>query len=153
MFQQQAYIINNILMALDAIAILISGYFAFFIRFHLAYGNFRIDHTVFVVSILSVVVINTYVMGKLKLYGEKKSASISSLLFSILKAVLIDFILLSSVIYLLQQTHYSRLYLILFAGLCFVFISTYRMGLQFYMRNVSRHGFQICKILIVSDEK
>jgi exopolysaccharide biosynthesis polyprenyl glycosylphosphotransferase len=95
--------------------------------------------------------LNTYVMGRLNLYGDKKPVSYYLLLFSIFKAVIIDFILLSSGIYLLRQADYSRLYLILFAGLSFVFISASRIAVRLYMRSISQHSFQICKILIVSE--
>ena len=152
MFQQQVYIINNILIALDALAIIVSGYIAFVIRFYVVNDNFSMEHTVFVLSILSLVIFNVYVMGKLKLYSDKRPASNGMLVKSILKAVIIDFVLLSSGLTFLKQTDYSRLFLILFAVISFLSISTFRLLFNIYMRGVSRNSFQVWKILIVSEK-
>ena len=151
MFQQQVYIINNILIGLDALSIVIAGYFAFLIKSYIVDYNFKMDHTVFVLSILSAVVFNVYVMGKLKLYSDKKPVSKLRLLKTILKAVVIDFLLLSSGIMLLKMVDYPRSFLLIYAATCFFTISAARMLVELYMRSVSRNNFQVWKILIVSE--
>jgi len=151
MFQQQVYIINNILIALDALAIVISGYFAYVIGYYMADNNLRMDHTVFVLSILSVVVFNIYIMGKLNLYSDKKPASKHRLVETIFKAVVFDFLLLSSGIMLLKQVDYSRSFFILFAIISFFGITASRLLVEFYMGSISRNNFQVWKILIVSE--
>ena len=151
MFQQQVYIINNILIALDALAIVISGYFAFVIRYYIINGYFRMDHSVFVLSILSVVVFNVYVMGKLKLYSDKKPTSKVRLLRTIFKAVVIDFVLLSSGIMLFKEVDYSRSFFILFAIITFLIISSTRLLVSFYIGSILRNSFQVWKILIVCE--
>ena len=151
MFQQQVHVINNILIGLDAFAIVISGYIAFVIRFYLINDKFDMEHIVFVLSILSVVVFNVYVMGKLKLYSDKRPTSNVRLVRTIFKAVIIDFVLLSSGIMLFKQTEYSRLFLILFGAICFLLISFFRLFLGFYIGSFSRNSFQVWKILIVSE--
>jgi exopolysaccharide biosynthesis polyprenyl glycosylphosphotransferase len=151
MFQQQVYIINNILIGMDALSIVIAGYFAFTIKSFIVDYNFKMDHTVFVLSILSVVVFNVYVMGKFNLYSDKKPASKLRLLKTILMAVFIDFLLLSSGIMLFKQVDYSRSFLLIFAAMCFFTISTARMLIEFYIGSFSRNNFQVWKILIVSE--
>jgi exopolysaccharide biosynthesis polyprenyl glycosylphosphotransferase len=151
MFQQQVYIINNILIALDALAVVIAGYLAFIIQFYITDYNFKMDHMVFVFSILSVVIFNVYVMGKLKLYSDKKPASKLRLLKTVLKAVVIDFLLLSSGIMFLKSVDYPRSFLLIFAATCFFTISAARMFVEFYMGSVARNNFQVWKILIVCE--
>jgi exopolysaccharide biosynthesis polyprenyl glycosylphosphotransferase len=151
MFQQQVYIINNILIALDALAIVISGYFAFVIKYYFSDGSFKMEHTVFVLSLLSVTVFNVYVMGKLNLYSDKKPTSQFSLLQSIFKAVVIDFVFFSSGIMLLKQGDYSRSFLVLFAVITFLTISCTRLFIRFYIKSISGSSFQTWKILIVCE--
>jgi exopolysaccharide biosynthesis polyprenyl glycosylphosphotransferase len=151
MFQQQVYIINNILIGLDAFSIVIAGYLAFLITSYIVDYNFKIDQMVFVLSVLSVVVFNVYVMGKLKLYSDKKPASKYRLLKTILKAVVIDFLLLSSGIMMLKLVDYPRSFLLIFTVVCFFTISAARMLVEFYMGSVSRNNFQVWKILIVAE--
>jgi exopolysaccharide biosynthesis polyprenyl glycosylphosphotransferase len=151
LFQQQVYIINNILIGLDALSIVIGGYLAFFISSYLNDYNFKINQTVFVFSVLSVVVFNVYIMGKLKLYSDKKPASKYKLMQTILKAVVIDFLLLSSGIMMLKLVDYPRSFLLIYAVTCFFTISGGRMFVEIFMGTFSRNNFQVWKILIVSE--
>ena len=116
MLQQQVYIINTILIILDAVCVIASGYGAYYIKYYESYGTWMMETNVFAASALLVMFLNNYMMGKFKLYSDVRTPSSLNLLWSILKALLIDFGVLSVAIVLLRQMTYSRLFLLSFAG-------------------------------------
>jgi len=153
MIQQQVYIINTILMILDAVCVIASGYGAYYIKYYESYGIYMVDSNVFTASVLLVMFLNNYAMGKFRLYSDIRPASYLHLLWSIVRALIIDFGVLSVAIVLLRQTTYSRLFLLSFAGLCFVSIAVCRILVQLYFDKISRKSFSTRKILIVGDKK
>jgi hypothetical protein len=153
MLQQQVYIINTILMLLDAVCVIVSGYGAYYIKYYESYGIYLMDTNVFTASVLLVMFLNNYMMGKFKLYSDIRPPSYLNLLWSIFKALIIDFGVLSVAIVLLRQITYSRLFLLCFAGLCFVSIATCRILAQLYFDKISRKSFSTRKILVVGDKK
>ncbi len=151
MLQQQVYIINTVLMILDAVAIIAAGYGAFFIKHYESHGTWTIDNMVFSASVLFVMFVNNYMMGKLRLYSDIRPSSYFNLLWSIFKAIVIGFAALSAGIFLFQQKDYSRLFLISFAGLSFAFIAIIRILSRLYLTKVANDEFNVRKILVIGN--
>jgi len=151
MFQQQAQIINTFLMVFDAICVIAAAYGAYFIR-KLIDHRFSIEPDLFLTSILVVVFANNYFMGKFKLYGDQKVKSQLDLIFRIAKSVLLDFIVVSAAIFMLKQTDYSRLFLLLFAFLTFGMLWIQRSAAHNYFSSKS-NKFSLHHILIVGSQK
>ncbi len=155
MIQQQAYIINSVLMVIDAMCIIAAGYAAYFIRLYISPTYFgyqwSMDTQVFVGSVMGIMFLNNYVLGRLYLYSESRPASYLDLLWTIFRAILIDFAVISAAIFILKMKDYSRLFLALFAVQSFIFISMARMLAQFYFDKVPARSFNARKILIVAD--
>ena len=155
MILQQAYIINSILMVIDAMCVIAAGYAAYFIRIYISPTYFgyqwSMETQIFVGSVMGVMFINNYVLGRLNLYSESRPMSYLDLLWSIFSAILIDFAVISAAIFILQMKLYSRLFLALFALQSFIFISTARILAQFYFDKVPERSFNTRKILIVAD--
>jgi exopolysaccharide biosynthesis polyprenyl glycosylphosphotransferase len=151
MLQQQVYIINTILMILDAVGVITAGYMAYYIKYFESSGTWMIDTNVFTASVLLIMLLNNYMMGKFRLYSDIRPPSYVSLLWSIFKALALDFAVLSGGIVLLREITYSRLFLIIFAGLCFVLIAFHRIVIQLYLDKISKKGFNIRKILVVGN--
>ena len=70
MLQQQVYIINTILMILDAVCVIAAGYGAYYIKYYESYGTWMIDTNVFTASVLLIMFLNNYMMGKVGLYSD-----------------------------------------------------------------------------------
>ena len=155
MIQQQAYIINSVLMVIDAMCVIAAGYAAYFIRLYISPTYFgyqwSMETQIFVGSVMGVMFINNYVLGRLNLYSESRPMSYLGLLWSIFSAILIDFAVISAAIFILQMKLYSRLFLALFAVQSFIFISMARILAQFYFDKVPERSFNARKILIVAD--
>jgi exopolysaccharide biosynthesis polyprenyl glycosylphosphotransferase len=151
MLQQQAYIISVFRIVFDALCVILSGYGAFYIKKYLSDGRFSMDSNVLVISVMLVMLLNNYIMGRHHLYGDRKSSSYFDLSWSIFKAVVVDFVILSSGIVLFTQINYSRTFLFFFAVLTFVLIVVQRILFQFYINRVSKNGFNVRKILVVGN--
>jgi exopolysaccharide biosynthesis polyprenyl glycosylphosphotransferase len=95
--------------------------------------------------------VNNYLMGNFRLYSDAKPSSIISLLWSILKAIVIVFTFLSAGVFLYKELNYSRSFLLYFAILSFVFIALTRLLSQIYFINLSKKRVNSRKILIVGD--
>ncbi|MBT8363805.1 MAG: sugar transferase [Deltaproteobacteria bacterium] len=153
MLQQQVYIINTILMVLDAVCVIVAGYSAFYIKYHLSFGTWTMETNVFTGSVLLIMFLNNYMMGKFQLYSDIRPPSYLNLLWSLFKVLTIDFAVLSVGIVLFRQITFSRLFMLAFAGLCFVLIAAYRILVQLYLDKISPKSFNIRKILVVGDKK
>ena len=151
MLQQQVYLINTFLMILDALCVIAAAYGAYYIKMVQAEWLWQIDTTVFTTSVLMVMFVNNYLMGKFGLYGDRKAKSYWSLLWTIFKAVAISFGALSAGIFLFQQKQYSRVFFILFTLFCFALIAGFRVLLRFYLDKVAAKDPYSRKILVVGN--
>ena len=149
MFQQQVQILNTFFMIIDAVCVILAAYCAYFLKRHFGGPNFTVDPDIFVASIMVVIIANNYFMGKFKLYSDQKIKSQANLIASILKAVALDFIVLSAGIFLLKQKDYSRAFLLYFASLTFISIYLYRLLSYAYVNKNSNNNFSSFNVLIV----
>jgi exopolysaccharide biosynthesis polyprenyl glycosylphosphotransferase len=136
-------------MVLDAGCVILAAYGAYFLRKTVGRPNFSMDPDVFVASIMIVIIANNYFLGKYKLYGDQKTKSHINLIASILKAVSLDFAMLTAGIFLFKQLNYSREFLIYFALLTFLSIYFERLLANSYINRISSNKFSIHNILIV----
>lgn len=157
MFQQQVQIINFVLMLMDALCVIIAGYFALYARVFLSEGIFSMEPNSFVASVLVIMVVNNYSMGKFNLYSDKKNPSSSNLAAPIFKATISSFLILSSLIFLFRQffkqADYSRGFLLVFAASCFFLLLIQRIGSHLYINRSSKNIFSLHSILIVGNKE
>jgi len=151
MLQQQVYILNTILIVIDAVCIIAAGYSAFYVKYHLYDGMWHFSQNIFNMSVFLVMMINNYVMGRIGLYGDRRPNSFPGLLWQILKAILVDFAILSAVVFILGQKSYSRFFLLAFMGLSFGYISFMRIAFRLYINRTRQRGFNLRNILVVGD--
>lgn len=135
--------------------VIAAGYAAYFIRLYISpiyFGyQWSMGTQVFVGSVMGIMFINNYVLGRLNLYSESRPTSYFDLLWSIFRAILLDFAVISAAIFVIKMTAYSRLFLALFAAQSFIFISVARILAQIYFDKVPERSFNARKILIVAD--
>jgi len=153
MLQQQVYVINTVLMVIDAVCVIAAGYLAYYFNLYQSGGTWLIDTNVFIGSVLFVMFLNNYLMGKFRLYTDARPSSIINLLCSILKAMAIVFAFLSAGVFLYKELNYSRAFLLYFGFLSFALIAINRLLTQIYFNHLSKRGFNTRQILIVGDIK
>ena len=152
MIQQQVYIINTILMMLDAACIIVSSYIAYFLTSHGSGGVWSMDKMSFAVTVLLAMIINNHVMGSLNLYGERRPVSYARLIIEVSKSILIDFVVLFAIVFLIRQLDISRDFLLNFGATSLALILFERLVVQYFLKRQSQLGFSIQKILIVGDK-
>ncbi len=151
MLQQQVYIINTILMVIDAVCVIVAGYAAYYVKYLESYGTYLVDTNAFTASVLLIMFLNNYMMGKFGLYSDMRPPSYANMLWSIFRALAFDFGVLSVGIVLLRQIDYPRLFLVSFALACFILIAVCRTLVQLYLEKVSTRSFNLRKILVVGN--
>ena len=152
MFQQQVYILNTFRMLLDAISIIAAGYCAkFLVTYYVPDVAWRMNENVFVASILIVMFVNNYVMGRLGMYGDKRHRTLWSLMWPLIKALMVDFGVLAIFVYIINPGNYPRSFLFIFGGISLVIIVFGKILLRIYINYIAGKGFNVRRILIVGN--
>lgn len=138
-------------MLLDALCIIAAGYSAFFGKYYLSNGTWKIGDNIFMGAILLVMFMNNYFMGRLHLYGEMKPTSYRQLFFPLFKAVFASFLCLVAGIYLYKENEVSREFILFFALFSFVFLCVERLIVRWYLNGIAYNNFHARKILVVGD--
>ena len=153
MLKQQVIIINNILLVMDALCVIVAGYGAFYVSYIASGGIVPIDSMVFSFTMLSLMFINSYTMGKFGLYSEVRPKNYLSLSWSVIKAVFLDFAFLSAALYFFKDLDYTREFVVYCAVLTLVLTLAYRLLVQLYLDKLSIRGFNVSRILVVGDAR
>ena len=152
MFQQQVYILNTFRMMLDAVSVIAAGYWArYLVSYYVPDVIWRMNENVFIVSVLMMMFVNNYAMGRLGLYGDKRHPSFWSLFWPMLNAVLIDFGVLASFVFIFEPPDYPRSFLLLFAWLSFALMFCQKSLLRIYIKYIAGKGFNVRRILVVGN--
>lgn len=153
MLQQQVYVLNTILVALDGLCVIIAGYLAYYIKGNLSDWLWQMETNVFVGAILFVMFLNSYILGRFGLYSDKRPPSFMNLVWNVFEGILIAFLILTTALFLMKQVEFSRVFLAIFASLTFVFIVVQRVLIQLYISTKTRKGFNVRKIVVVGDKE
>ena len=151
MLQQQVIIINNIFLVVDAVCIIIAGYVAYYWSYVASGGTIPIDASFFYAALLSMMFINSYLIGKFGLYGDARPKSYLGIGWAILKSVVLDFSFLAAGLTFYTDLDYSRDFVVYFALTAFALILVIRICSQLYFDFLSPKGFNTDRILIVAD--
>ena len=153
MLQQQVYVINTVLMILDAVCIILAGYGAYYIKRVQAEYLWGMDTSVFVGSILLVMFLNNYFMGKFGLYDDSRKPSYWQIVASIMKAVFVSFASFTVAVFLYRGLQYSRVFLLAFAVFSLVLLIFFRVIVHYYFDNHFKSGINSRRILLVGDKE
>jgi exopolysaccharide biosynthesis polyprenyl glycosylphosphotransferase len=151
MLQQQVVIINNIFLVADAVCVIAAGYLAYYVSYVSSGGVVPIDQTLFYAALLSMMFINSYMMGNFGLYGDKRPQSYLRLIWSIVKAIFLDFSFFGAGLYFYTGLAYSRDFVGYYAFFSLGLILLLRIAGQLYLDYLSPKGFNVNRILIVGD--
>jgi len=153
MLQQQVYVLNTLLLALDGLCVIAAGYLAYYIKGNLSDWLWNMDTDIFVGVILFVMFLNSYILGRFGLYSDKRPPSFIKLVWNVFEGLIIVFLILTTALFLMKQVEFSRLFLAIFASLTFAFILTERILIQLYISTRTKKGFNVRKIFVVGDKE
>ena len=152
MFQQQFYITANILMALDAIIVVVTGYLAYSVSLEVRIEGLVMAWYDFLGCMLFLMFANNHFMARFGFYSPRRFSSTLSLLWALFMAVSLDFIVLSAGVILVGVDPFSRVYLVVhFLGALTALIIT-RLILYYYLDRRDRTAFNSRQILLVGSE-
>ena len=137
---------------LDAVSVIAAGYWArYLVSYYVPDVIWRMNENVFIVSVLMMMFVNNYAMGRLGLYGDKRHPSFWSLFWPMLNAVLIDFGVLASFVFIFEPPDYPRSFLLFFAWLSFALMFCQKSLLRIYIKYIAGKGFNVRRILVVGN--
>lgn len=149
MLQQQVYITNLVFMALDAMCIIGAGYIAYFGKHYLSGFRWSMDPQLFIGSVLVLMFLNNYMMGRMDLYSDRKPSSAANFLLKAAKSLFVVFLFFSAGIFVMKQKEYSRAFLLMYAAAAFLLITLYRLAVYFYMARFAARSHSARKILLI----
>jgi exopolysaccharide biosynthesis polyprenyl glycosylphosphotransferase len=139
-------------MMLDAVSIIAAGYWArYLVSYYVPDVVWRMNENVFIVSVLMMMFVNNYAMGRMGLYGDKRHPTFWSLFWPMLNAVLVDFGVLASFVFIFEPPDYPRSFLLFFAWLSFALMFCQKSLLRIYIKYIAGKGFNVRRILVVGN--
>jgi exopolysaccharide biosynthesis polyprenyl glycosylphosphotransferase len=151
MITQQVYQITNFLMLLDGVILILTGYAAYTISMEFASGSVILSWFDFITSVLSVMFLNNYFVGKYGFYSGRRFPGHRVMLFALLKSVSLVFLILATGVILMAISPFPRLFFISYFVLAFCSLLGLRLVLYYYLDH-ARFTFNAWKILLVGSE-
>ena len=151
MFQQQFYIIVNILMLVDGLICIAGGYLAYSISIEFRDGDLIMAWNAVLGMILFLIFANNYFMGKFGFYSEKRFPSNLEMSKNLFIVVFLDFALLSAGAFLIGIRPFSRVFVISYALVALLSFILTRVLLNYYLDNRARTAFNSRQILLVGN--
>lgn len=153
MLQQQVIILNNLLLVADAVCVVIAGFLAHYWSYNITEDIVPIEPYTFYFLLLSMMFINSYMMGRFGLYGDVRPKSYIDMVMAIMKSIVLDFVFLGALLYFYEQLNYSQHFVGYYAAITFVLVLFVRTGSLIYLDHMSSNGFNVNRILIVGDQE
>ena len=151
MFQQQFYIIVNILMLVDGLICIAGGYLAYSISIEFRDGDLIMAWNAVLGMILFLILANNYIMGKFGFYSEKRFPSNLEMSKNLFIVVALDFVLLSTVAFLIGITPFSRVFVLSYALIALISFIFTRVSLNYYLDNRAKTAFNSRQILLIGN--
>ena len=140
-------------MILDALCVIVAGYFALHLQLWQFNSNWYMRDDVFLFSIAFIAILNNIIMDKAGLYGERNNIPVQKLAFLLIAVVVVDYVLLATSIFILKIEKYSRLYFLYFSIFTFLFLFFQRLCVSNFLKQKAKHNNNAKQILLLGDEK
>lgn len=152
MISQQVYLIINIMMLVDAFIIMVTGQIAYSISIDLATEGIVMASVDYIGSVLCLMFLNNYLMGKNELYSAKRFPGYRVMFFVLGKTVVLDFIILTTGAILLGISPFPRSFIVPYFFLSLISFLLARLALYYYLDHLARLNFNAWKVLFVGSE-
>ncbi len=149
MFKEQILIITNLLLLADGLIIITGAYAAWHVCWEMSGGDFGMSQWVFVTMVLSLMFLNSFVMGRLGFYSDRFAVGFLEGLRKVVLAVIVDFSVLTLGIFMLEPKGISRLYIGIYGGIVFCGLFMVRMLATSFVRQRTQHSPQVERVLLV----
>lgn len=151
MYRQQANILINITMVIDALVVIAAGYLARWFFYTYYPIPWEVNDYHFIILILSSFFINNAVMARLGLYSDQKPEAFLSIMWQVAKAALILFAILAAFLFFVREPHMPPYFLLIFAGLFLLFMIVNKVATASVTEMLAGQGFNQRRILVVGN--
>lgn len=138
-------------MVLDALCVIFAGYGALYLKLYRVGAAWSIGTDIFSGSVIFVMALSNYFMGRFHLYGDHSHRVYGSMLWAVIKSMVVVFAFLATAGFLLRGIDFSREFVLYFALLSCGFIIIERTVTQLYLNHLKKGGFTIQRLLVVGD--
>lgn len=151
MYRQQVTLIITLLMILDGLMVIISGYSAMYLRLFTSGGSRYIEDYLFLGIVLFVMFASNFIMGVLDLYSDRRYTSVMQAVKRISASVIIVFSILGVALYTLKVYNVPRGFLGFFAIFLLLGTVMNRVVLDILLDKVQCNGFSARRILLIGN--
>jgi len=146
MIKQNQKLINKALVFMDAVVIIASFLFTWYLRVYSGIMDIQggiLSFRAYLVPVLVMVPIYILIYNFRRLYNGERVVFISKEIINIIVANIYGIILFTGVLFLTKQIDYSRSVLIIFFVVCTVSTSVERIVIRLFMRGARKNGRNI----------
>lgn len=153
MYRDQAYILSNITMILDAIMVIFAAYVSRWIYLSYFGQTWVLDEYEFAGFIIFTFFLNNTILAHLGFYSDRRENSFWPILLRLAKASVILFVVISTVLFFLHNFAVPKLYLLIFVWMLLLFVMLDKALMLGVMEILAGQGFHQHRILIVGNEE
>jgi Undecaprenyl-phosphate glucose phosphotransferase len=146
MIKQNQKLVNKAMVFMDALAIIASFLFTWYIRMNSGIIELQggiLTFREYLVPVLIMVPVYILIYNFRRLYNNERVVFISKQIINIIIANVYGIILFTGVLFLTKQIDYSRSVLIIFFGVCTIFTCLERVAIRLFMRRARKNGYNV----------
>lgn len=147
MYKEQVYLTTNVAVVLDGLVVILGGYGAFYTRWLLGNSTWSMSGGLFIAIVLSLMIINCCVLGRLGLYASNFNPPFTVALKKVGLAVAIDFALLTLGLFFVKED-LSRIFLGSYAAFVFIGMMFIRFLFYNFFKRIN-DSYGVRKVLLV----
>ncbi len=151
MYRDQAYILINIIMMLDALVVIFAAYFSRWIYLNYFWGTWLLREYEFAAFIILTFFLNNAILAHLGFYSDRREDLFWPILVRLTKALVILFVIISTVLFFFHDFGVSRRYLFIFIIVLQVFAIIDKGLMLGVIRMLASRGFHQRRILLVGN--
>ena len=152
MIKSRQKFLNTIFVAIDCIVIALSLILAWYIRFNtgiFGISEGHLDFRTYMLPLYIIIPLFIVIYNSMGLYSPHRVKKIGQEVATMLKANIVGVLILTNILFLEKQVHYSRYVLVLFALFCVILGTSERVILRFALRKMRTSGFNLKHMLII----
>jgi Undecaprenyl-phosphate glucose phosphotransferase len=152
MIKSHQQFLNTIFVAIDCIVITLSLILAWYIRFDtgiLGTSEGHLDFRTYMLPLYIIIPLFIFIYNSMGLYSPHRVKKVGQEVVTMLKANAVGVLILTNVLFLEKQVHYSRYVLLLFAIFCVILGTIERVVLRVALRKMRASGFNLKHMLVI----
>lgn len=151
MIKKNQKILNRILILIDTFFIFISYLLAYYLRFESTLFEVKpnLGFDSYLVILCIIIPFYLILFNYFSLYKSYRISTIYQEVINLFKSYLLGIIIIMTVLFWFKEIHYSRLFLIIFFTVGFIFSILERVIIRLFLRYIRKSGYNLKHVLIV----